>query len=210
LGKAITAVVITGDIIAYSKLSSLRRKKLQNRLNAFIKKMTAEYPDFKAEQFRGDSLQGIFTKNQAAALRTALSLYCCLVAEDFKIRQSIGIGDISFNGNNIITSDGTAFRISGQNIDELKKRNELIVIAAADKAFTEEWQIHSGVLNFLLERLSSAQAEALYLQLRDTRQEDIAKALHISQPSVHQRLQAAGWAVINPVLQRFETTVPAL
>jgi hypothetical protein len=208
--KTVKAIILTGDIIASSRLPLLGKKKLQNRLNSFIKKITSAYPDFKAEQFRGDSLQGVLTKSKTVALRTALSLYCFLAAEGFKIRQSIGIGDISFSSNNIVTSDGTAFRLSGQNIDDLKKRNELIAIAATDNSFTEEWQVHSAVLNFLLERLSSAQAEALYLQLQNTRQEDIAKALHISQPSVHQRLQAAGWAVINPILQRFESKVATL
>jgi SatD family (SatD) len=210
VAKTAKAIVITGDIIASSKLSPLKRKKLQNRLNVFIKKINKDYPDFKAEQFRGDSLQGLLTKNKTAALRTALSMYCFLAAEGFKIRQSIGIGEISFNSNNVVTSDGAAFRLSGQNIDELKKRNELMAIASEDKSFSEEWQVHSASLNFLLERLSSAQAEALYLQLQNTRQEDIARALHISQPSVHQRLQAAGWTVINRMLQRFESTVPAL
>jgi len=210
VAKTAKAVVITGDIIASSKLSALKRKKLQDRLNTFIKKINKDYPDFKAEQFRGDSLQGLLTKNKAAGLRTALSMYCFLAAEGFKIRQSIGIGDVSFSSDNVITSDGTAFRLSGQHIDELKKRNELIYVAAEDKSFTEEWQAHSSALNFLLERLSSPQAEALYMQLQNARQEDIARTLHISQPSVHQRLQAAGWTVINPILQRFESTVPTL
>lgn len=204
------AAIITGDIIASSKLTAVKRKKLQNRLNIFIKKIAASYPDFKSEQFRGDSLQSVFTKNKMVALRTALSLYCFLAAENFKTRQSVGIGEISFSSGNIITSDGAAFRISGENIDELKKRNELISIASADVLFNEEWKVHSASLNFLLERLSNAQAEALYLQLQNTRQEDIAKALHISQPSVHQRLQAAGWSIINKILQRFESTITTL
>lgn len=205
MAKTISAIIITGDIIASSKLNIINRKKLQNKVDSFIKKITASLPDFKAEQFRGDSLQCILTKNKIAALRTAVSLYCYLAAADFKIRQSIGIGEISFSGNNIVTSDGTAFRISGENIDELKKRNELINIASEEASFNEEWKVHSASLNYLLERLSNAQAEALYLQLQNARQEEIAKALHISQPSVHQRLQAAGWAVINRMLQRFET-----
>ena len=205
MAKTISAIIITGDIIASSKLNVINRKKLQNKVDSFIKKITVSLPDFKAEQFRGDSLQCILTKNKIAALRTAVSLYCYLAAADFKIRQSIGIGEISFSGNNIVTSDGTAFRISGENIDELKKRNELINIASAEVSFNEEWKVHSASLNYLLERLSNAQAEALYLQLQNARQEEIAKALHISQPSVHQRLQAAGWAVINRMLQRFET-----
>ena len=62
----------------------------------------------------------------------------------------------------------------------------------------------------MLERLSNAQAEAMYLQMQNAKQEEIAKALHISQPSVHQRLQAAGWTVINKILQRFEASVTAL
>ena len=205
--KSVKAVIITGDVIASSKLTPVKRKKLQNRLDTFIKKISGNYPDFKAEQYRGDSLQCILTKNRTAGLRTALSLYCFLAAEDFKIRQSLGIGEISFSSNNVITSDGTAFRLSGENIDELKKRGELISITAEDAVFSEEWKIHSSSLNFLLERLSSAQAEALYLQLQNARQEEIAKALHISQPSVHQRLQAAGWSVISRMLQRFETVM---
>jgi hypothetical protein len=205
VAKSIKAVIITGDMIASAKYTPVKRKKFQNRLNAFIKKISNSYPDFKAEQFRGDSLQCILTKNKTAGLRIALSLYCYLAADDFKMRQSIGIGEVSFSSNNIITSDGTAFRLSGENIDELKKRNELISIAFEDTSFNEEWKVHSTSLNYFLERLSNAQAEALYLQLQNARQEEIAKALHISQPSVHQRLQAAGWTVINRMLQRFET-----
>jgi hypothetical protein len=205
--KIENAIIITGDIIASSKLSPVRRKKLQNRINTFIKKINESLPDFKAEQFRGDSLQCALTKSKSAALRVALSFYCFLASEDFKIRQSIGVGDISFSSNSVTTSDGTAFRLSGENIDELKKRNELISIASTDDFFNEEWKVHSTSLNFLLDRLSNAQAEAVYLQLQNAKQEEIAKALHISQPSVHQRLQAAGWPVINKMLQRFETVM---
>jgi len=169
VAKTVSAIVITGDIIASSKLSLAARKKLQNKIDSFIKGISATMPDFKAEQFRGDSVQCILTKNRLSALRTAVSLYCYLAPEDFKIRQSIGIGEISYSGNNVVTSDGTAFRISGENIDELKKRNELISIASTETSFNEEWKVHSASLNYLLERLSNPQAEALYLQLQNVR-----------------------------------------
>jgi hypothetical protein len=204
MAKNINAVVITGDIVGSSKLNVLKRKRLQARVDEFEKKITVLHPDFEMEQFRGDSLQCILTKNKTAGLRIACSLYCFLAAEEFKIRQSVGIGDVSFMGTNIITSDGTAFRLSGENIDGLKKRGELINIGFADNDINEEWKVHSASLNFLFERLSSAQAEALYLQLQNAKQEEIAKTLKISQPSVHQRLQAAGWTVIGRIVQRFE------
>jgi hypothetical protein len=204
MAKSMDAVVITGDIVGSSKLNVLKRKKLQERVTEFTNTITALFPDFNIEQFRGDSLQCMLTQNKVAGLRIAVSMYCFLAADEFKIRQSVGIGDVSFTGNNIVTSDGTAFRLSGENIDELKKRGELINIAFANNDLNEEWKVHSASLNFLLERLSSAQAEALYLQLKNVKQEEIAKALKISQPSVHQRLQAAGWSVISPILQRFD------
>jgi hypothetical protein len=204
MAKSIDAVVITGDIVGSSKLNVLKRKKLQERVTEFASTITSLFPDFKMEQFRGDSLQCMLTQNKVSGLRIAVSMYCFLAADEFKIRQSVGIGDISFTGNTIVTSDGTAFRLSGENIDELKKRGELINIAFANDDLNEEWKVHSASLNFLLERLSSAQAEALYLQLKNVKQEEIAKALKISQPSVHQRLQAAGWSVISRILQRFD------
>ena len=205
MAKSISAIIITGDMVASAKFTPVKRKKLQNMLNAFIKKINSSYPDFKTEQFRGDSLQSVFTKNKSVSLRTALSLYCFLAAHNFKIRQSVGIGEISFKSDNVVTSDGTAFRLSGENVDELKKRNELISIASTEALFNDEWKVHSASLNFLLERLSNAQAEALYLQLQNAKQEEIAETLDITQPSVHKRLQAAGWAVINRIVQRFET-----
>ena len=83
MAKNISAVIITGDMVASAKFTPIKRKKLQNMLSIFIKKINSSYPDFKAEQFRGDSLQSIFTKNKSVALRTALSLYCFLAAAEF-------------------------------------------------------------------------------------------------------------------------------
>lgn len=208
--KTKKAVVITGDVIRSSQLSPSRRKKLQNLLAKFFASTTTSYPDFKAEQFRGDSIQASFTHNRKMALRTALSLQSCLVSSEFAIRLAIGVGEISYTGSNVVTSDGSAFQMSGPLIDELKKRNEHIGIAVVLPVANEEWQVHAATLNYLIERWTMQQAEALYLQLKNLKQEEIAAKLKISQPSVHQRLQAAGWPVINKVLQRFESVIPAL
>lgn len=204
------AAVITGDVIGSTKLTSVRRKKLQNLLKKFIEVTSGKFPDFKAEQFRGDSIQAILTRHHPSALLTALALQTNLISHDFGIRLSIGLGEISFRSNNIITSDGSAFQVSGALIDDIKKRNEYISIASTIDNFNKEWYVHSATLNYILERLTMQQAQAVYLQLQNLTQEEIAAKLKISQPSVHQRLQAAGWPVINRILQRFTTAVSSL
>ncbi len=192
------AVTITGDVIASSRLRPLQRKKLQNRIDQFAQSFAKQYPDLQLQQYRGDSLQATLTKSRIHAMNIALQLQCFLIAEQYHIRLSIGVGEINFQGKDVITSDGTAFQVSGPLIDELKKRNELIAVTGTDNAFAAEW------------RLSPAQAEALYLHLQNMKQEDIAKALKISQPSVHQRLQAAGAQVFTTIIKRFESTVSLL
>jgi hypothetical protein len=208
--KILKAIVVTGDVTASSRLRPLQRKRLQKRIDDFAASFTKKYTDLQFQQYRGDSLQATLSKNKVYALSMALQLQCYLAMTEFRIRLSLGLGEISFQSKDVITSDGSAFQLSGPLLDDLKKRNSLIGITAANEAFSNEWKVHSESLNFLLQRLSSAQAEALYLLLQNKKQEEIAKTLKITQPSVHQRLQAAGAQVFTSIIQRFEATVSLL
>jgi Mn-dependent DtxR family transcriptional regulator len=42
------------------------------------------------------------------------------------------------------------------------------------------------------------------LMLQNKTQLEVAKALRIKQPSVHQRLKAGGWVIIQSVVNRFQ------
>ncbi|MBO9203453.1 MULTISPECIES: sigma-70 region 4 domain-containing protein [Niastella] len=204
------AAVISGDIIGSSLLKQASRKKLQQLLKSFFTFTKHEWSDMQAEQYRGDSIQITLTGNRLAALRIALLLHTCLLKDKFKIRLAIGVGEINFQSGQVVTSDGSAFQASGPYLDELTKSGELISIASFDDDFTSEWQVHSSSLNFILQRLTQQQAEAVYLQLQDHTQAAIAKKLKIKQPSVHQRLQAAGWPVVQKILTRFESVIPTV
>lgn len=208
--KKTKAIVITGDVIASSKLTNLQRRRLQERIDRIAGVAKKKYPDMQFQQYRGDSLQATLRQSRQHGLNLALQLECFLIAAGFHLRVGVGVGEITFESRDVITSDGSAFQLSGPLVDELKKRNDLIAITASDESFAAEWRVHSESLNFLLRRLSAAQADALYLLFENMKQEEIAKMLKISQPSVHQRLQAAGVQVFTSIMQRFETTVPLL
>jgi hypothetical protein len=205
MGTRQKAAVISADVISSSTITPTAHKKLQAELDSFQRQALKQWPDFKMQQYRGDSLQGTLTANRLAALRVALLLQSDLVKEKFGIRISIGIGEISYRGKDIITSDGSAFRASGPFLDVLRKTGEVISIAGADTDFTSEWQAHSASLNYIIQHWTPQQAEAVHLQLQGYTQEKIARKLKIKQPSVHQRLQGAGWTVIQKILQRFES-----
>jgi hypothetical protein len=206
--KAQKAIVVSGDMIGSSSLKPAARKKLQQLLDSFFEQAVKQWPDLLVQQYRGDSIQALLTTNRLAGLRLVLLLHSYLIKNDFKIRLSMGVGEISFKTKQVITSDGSAFQASGPWLDALTKSGETISIAGADDNFTSEWQVHSASLNFLIQRWSTQQAEAVYLQLQDLTQEVIAAKLKIKQPAVYYRLQAAGWPVVHKICTRFESVIP--
>ncbi|MEO7209718.1 MAG: hypothetical protein ABIY35_02140, partial [Chitinophagaceae bacterium] len=111
--RSVAAVVITGDVVASAGMTVARKKKLKLLLEKICNRIQQQYPDFQWQQYRGDSLQAVLTKNRVFALSVALQMQCLLIAEDFLIRLALGIGNISFQSTDIITSDGTAFQQSG-------------------------------------------------------------------------------------------------
>lgn len=209
MARAEKAAVISADIIGSSTMNPATRKKLQSLLDSFSALAAGSWPDFGMEQYRGDSLQATLTNNRAAGLRTALLLQSAMVKNNFGIRTAIGVGEISYQGKNIVTSDGTAFQVSGPFLDQLRKTGELIFINF-DNPDIDEWPIHSASLDYIIKRWSAQQAEAVYFQLQGYTQQEMAKQLKITQPSVHQRLQGAGWPVVQKILLRFEALVPSL
>jgi hypothetical protein len=202
------AIVISGDVVGSSLLKPGARRKLQHLLDMFFDTSVREWPDLQMQQYRGDSIQAILTTNRSAALRITLLLHSYLIQYAFKMRLAVGVGEISFKSKQVVTSDGSAFQASGPYLDTLLKIGELISIAGADDEFTNEWQVHSSSLNYLIEHWSIQQAQAVYLQLHDLTQEAIAQKLKIKQPSVYYRLQGAGWPVVNKILTRFESVIP--
>ncbi len=201
------AAVLTGDIIGSRYLSTAERKAMQTTLRKTFDRLSKQFSDFKAEEFRGDGFQAVLYDNRNQALRIALLIQTALLKKSFDIRIGIGVGNITYQASTITTSDGPAFQLSGPILDDLKKRNQHIGIAFENTNANQEWSIHTITLNFLIEKWSALQSEAVHEHLTSATQQEVAEKLNISQPSVHQRLQTAGWPVIDAIVKRFDTYI---
>ncbi len=199
--------VITGDIIGSSGIAAGKRKKLLAAMEAASEKARFFLPDFTPEIFQGDSLQGFTSKKRELALQAALLIIAMLRAKGFNIRIAIGLGKASFLSGKSLTSDGTAFQHSGRSMEELKKKKQLLSAESDNETWNVEWAVHVTTLNFLLERWTMQQSEAIVETLLGSTQQEAAAMLHIHQSAVQQRLKAAAWPVIQIILKRFETTV---
>ena len=118
--------VITGDLVNSTNIAAEWRQAVVEALHICITESMSLTP-VKMEMYRGDSFQVVVDKPEyalavAIALRAKLKATTPEKQEMWDARLSIGIGDISFESNNILTSDGEAFRLSGRSFDNIGKK----------------------------------------------------------------------------------------
>ena len=118
--------VITGDIISSTSIPFEERKKLLEIFDKIVNDLQS-LCELKCEIFRGDSFQ-ILVEKAELALEVAVLIRAGLkmnTPENSKIiwdaRVAIGVGEIEFIDDKVITSDGEAFKYSGRAFDELIK-----------------------------------------------------------------------------------------
>ncbi len=196
--------VLTADIIASSKLNQEERSNLQLHLKKVFEIIQQQYPTLMYELFRGDSVQIAMEHTPESILRVSLLLQTHLLKEGFGIRSSIGVGSASFISHNLITSDGSAFHLSGTGLDLIKKENEFILIQFEDKTKHKEWIVHSLSLSAIIRRWTNLQAEAVFQTILGKTQEQIAQELNLTQSSITQRLKAADWNVTRAIIHHFQ------
>jgi uncharacterized protein (DUF58 family) len=201
------AIVLTGDIIRSSTLGTELREQLPDALYGVFSRVQRYVPSFNAEQFRGDSFQAIVTDRLESSLKAMLLIITLLRLRQYGVRIALGLGTVSFDSGRILTSDGSAFQRSGPALDDLKKKNRRLAIVGPSDSFNQEWAVHALSLDYLLERWTMPQAEAVLGQLEGLTQAETARQLHIRQPAVQQRLQAVGWPVMEAILERFVPSV---
>ena len=222
--------IITGDIVASQKMKPKVRQKLFEDISVFLKELKKKWIS-SYETFRGDSLQ-CEVKSPEMVLRVALIIRAFFKAylseeempkiqasrveervkgyfsTDFDIRLAVGIGEVDFIRKNKLTaSDGQAFRLSGEALDNLKEEPHRMMVKTFKKEFDESLEPAILLLDALIQKWTLNGAELVLYLLQNKKEEEIASLLDISQSSVNQRKKNAQWFAIEKLIQYFERTV---
>lgn len=223
--------IITGDIVASQTLRPKVRQKLFADTNALLKDLKKTWIG-NYETYRGDSLQ-CEVKSPELALRTALMIrayFKSYLSEkeipkveanrmkeertkgyfttDFDVRLSIGIGEVDFlKKNKIASSDGQAFRLSGEALDDLKQESHRMSIRTLNPDFDGQVEPSILLLDAIIQKWTQNGAELILYLLQNKKEDEIAALLNISQSAVNQRKKNAQWFAIEKLIQFFEKTV---
>lgn len=210
--------VITGDIIDSTKLNLVERKKLLKNLDVFFNSFASATDNelrlaIPFELFRGDSFQGLLTAPEEA-LRVCILLRAYLKShfysgQNLDARIAIGIGTISLRASTLSASDGEAFRHSGRLLDGLKRKSQKIGLHSPWKAVNDEINMGLILLEGIMVKWTSLQADVIYLKLLGFTEVRIAATLNVAQSAVNQRSGAASWGAVETFVKHFRELIKA-
>jgi len=227
--------IITGDIVSSRDIEVTIREKLFEDMDLLLKDLKNQWINT-FETYRGDSLQ-CETKSPEFSLRVALIIRSFFrayfpdelkpkrsikkgnkpimtkgyFATNFDVRLGIGIGTIDFIRNDKITSsDGEAFRLSGEALDDLSQGTQRLALKTFNAPFTEQMEPAVLLLDALIQKWTQNQAELVLYKLQDKKEDEIATQLKISQSAVNQRTKTAQWLAIEKLVHYFEKTVKSI
>ena len=186
--------VITADIVNSTKIEEAHRYLLVDELDNIIQDLK-RLSSLRCEMYRGDSFQVLvddvkYCLEIAVLIRLGLKKSNLLKNGKLDARMAIGVGEVSYEHEQVILSDGEAFRLSGRTFDKLNKRRLLIATNIND--VDEPLNVMLAFINEFLEGLSYTQSIYLYDSLLyNMSQMELANVYNTSQPNIAKHLKSA-------------------
>lgn len=208
--------IITGDLVDSTAIAGDYKAELYQVADD-IKQYQA--PDFIFDIYRGDSFQALI-HDPSKALLIGILMRAGLrrkargsgLDDIWDARLAIGIGEIDqLNIGPEIklgTLGGEAFIRSGRTLDNMKKEGALLKIKTGDDQLDEEFDAVFPLVDTIIGRWSTAQAEAIYWHLLDNlTQKEIGKRLNKSQRAISKRLETSSIESMSKLFKRFEKLI---
>lgn len=193
--------VLTGDIVSSRTIADREHllETLQEAMQTVTAKIGGSY-----DNYRGDGFQLQLNSPRAAAwaavlIRAKLIAQSTSKKERWDARIAIGIGKIEFNRHDVATSDGEAYRLSGDiGMKLLEKNHQRLIISTPWPDSERALSLVTRFADDIISNWSNYSAETTYHYLLDRRsQTQLAEMLDKSQSTINSRLSTAKISLIE-------------
>ena len=202
--------VITGDLVNSTNIAAEWRQAVVGALYKCAADFSPLTP-INIEMYRGDSFQ-VVVGNPEYALTVAVAFRAKLRAstpekkEMWDARVSVGIGDVSFESDNIVTSDGEAFRLSGRTLDTMGKKRLTISTPWCD--FNKSIELVTRFADDLITSWTAKQARVVYQSMLFPKlQKDLAEELDMTRQNFNYHWSSARGQLILDYIEYFKSLI---
>lgn len=195
--------VLTCDIIESSLLSAEELTAFQQKIESLGDERILILSQF----YRGDSFQLATKPADALEIAVRIRIEMKRIHEKNDVRISVGIGKVSTLNENVLLSTGSAFEISGKNLDQLKNRKLNLLIQTEDLLLNDELETYCYFADVIMNGFTKIQSNIIFYKLQGLDQAGIANISEISQPAVSKSLKTANWQTIERFMKRYKTLI---
>ncbi|WP_100614834.1 transcriptional regulator [Confluentibacter citreus] len=181
--------VITGDII-----NSRKQKEPEvwiNSLKKVLSKINVETKYW--EIYRGDSFQ-IEIKDYYTSFIAAIYIKAAIkMIKGLDVRLAIGVGNKTYDGNDVTESNGDAFVFSGEIMETLKKEKQNLRIKTKNSEINSELNLYFKLALITMDNWSVNSAEIVKLSIENPKalQSELGKLIGINQNAISNRQKRA-------------------
>lgn len=190
------AAVLTGDIVKSRGIATEHYDQLFYTLKQTLHRLTEPVAG-KFDIYRGDAFQAIFAE-PAKAFHAALVLRLALRTANpsFDARQCIGLGDVAVLRQDVRSSMGEAFVLSGTGLDQMK--GTYLSVRSQQHALQDRLELVTRFMDAHLSQLSTAQSEVLmhYLLAEDKSHQAVAASAGKNRNNVTRLLNASRYHLV--------------
>lgn len=181
--------VITGDII-----NSRKQKEPEVWMITLKKVLSSLSADTKYwEIYRGDSFQ-IEIRDYYASFMAAIYIKATIkMIKGLDVRLAIGVGNKTYNGNDVTESNGEAFVFSGDIMETLKKEKQNLRIKTKNNEINKELNLYFRFALITMDSWSVNSAEIVKLSIENPKalQSELGQLIGISQNAISNRQKRA-------------------
>ncbi|GAA4961106.1 transcriptional regulator [Algibacter aquimarinus] len=181
--------VITGDVI---------KSRSQVNPDIWIKTLKKTLSNISSDEkywdiYRGDSFQ-IEIRNWYQSFICAVYIKACIKSiHGLDVRLAIGIGNKTYDGENVTESNGEAFIFSGETIESLKKEKQNLRIKTNHFELDQELNLYFKLALVFMDNWTKNSAEIVKLSIENPNalQSDLGKMIGINQNAISTRQKRA-------------------
>lgn len=199
--------VITADIVNSSLLDKTEMFSLKRGIERILRTR-----DMQFTFYRGDSFNVVcptdFALEMACLLRTrAIQSSDASVGRFIDIRMAMGIGIVEEPFRELSTAKGSAFILSGREMDLMEKQGPRLSIRCSDAAIDAGLAAVALLSDLIVTKLTIRQATVVHELIRGATQMKAAKKLKKSQSTINKHARVAHWKELQQVLMIYHKLI---
>ena len=170
--------------------------------------LNVQVQDYNYDIYRGDEIQArVHSLELAFELIIALKASIRALDKRLNIRAAIGVGEESYRADTVSESSGPAYYRSGALLNELKKKNQSIMISTEDNEIKAQINLIFKLLTRVIDQWTPSEAEAVSARLSypDKTQTELGEMLGIKQNTMSNRMKRSQYELISEVSSYIKT-----